>query len=302
MNPNTKSSFHLRFNKYWYAGLLIAFLLLAGAIRDFSNSMFFHKQNRINVLFYSSNTRYYSFGIDDTVNYNMSFFPDLKMRVLGGYGYYRIGALGKLIHLEHNPYIFKKAFSYATASFVDYYFYPDSDEIYYGMKELDPNITPKLTEIFFQKSNASFFDRLYLFFMFSRLNPEQYKTLRGIPYEKKGDDVVFLENDFKKSNGGYFYDKKFREEKKEVQVIYSEYYGNASAVSNILEGSGIRVSDISEAEKPEKHCVVKEQAEVFSETAKELARFFQCSLEKGSSDIYDIIFILGDREKEWASK
>jgi hypothetical protein len=42
-----------------------------------------------------------------------------------------------------------------------------------------------------------------------------------------------------------------------------------------------------------------ESDEVESQTAYDLSVFFHCPIKKGNTDVYDIIFILGDVEKEW---
>lgn len=288
------------FNKYWFAIGLLSVLLLAGAIRDFTHSMFLHRKDRISVLFYGEDTRFYSFGLEDTVNYNIAFFPDLKIPIPGGYGLYRIGAIGKLVKLERNPVILKKAFSTATTSFVDYYFYPETDTIYYGHEPKEPK-TPGFGSIFFEASNTGFFDRLYLFLLFSRVSPEQYRNISDVPYKKDGDDYIFREDQFKKDNEGFFYNKNFRQEKKNVQILYTSQYANGDFVASMLEGSGIRVSDISEYEgKGTPRCAIIEPQGKYSETARELSAFYNCPLQHGKTDIYDILFVLGEREKEWA--
>ena len=93
---------------------LIAFLLfylLYKLFSAFSASLFFNRPSRLNVVIYGPSTVYYSFDSQDKQNYRIQFDPEVKVDVPGGYGKYRVGSLGKLVKLEHNPEIFKKTFS-----------------------------------------------------------------------------------------------------------------------------------------------------------------------------------------------
>ena len=46
-------------------------------------------------------------------------------------------------------------------------------------------------------------------------------------------------------------------------------------------------------------CQIIEDTEIFSQTAHDLAFFFECSLKKGKTDVYDIIMVLGRVETDW---
>jgi hypothetical protein len=46
-------------------------------------------------------------------------------------------------------------------------------------------------------------------------------------------------------------------------------------------------------------CYVKENTANPSYTAKAISAFFRCPLVHGTTDIYDVLFFLGEREKEW---
>jgi hypothetical protein len=67
----------------------------------------------------------------------------------------------------------------------------------------------------------------------------------------------------------------------------------------MLEGNGIRVSDLTLKDTGTKRCEVIEQVAPHSATAHAIALFFNCTLKQGFTDVYDIIFVLGDREKDW---
>lgn len=264
--------------------ILILFVLF----HSIGSSLFFSDKERINVVVYGSKPMMFSVDLRNNINYVVSFYPDMDIKVPGGYGTYRIGALGKLVALENNPEIFRKTFSLGTSTFVNYYFYPLKDEVYYGSDEDDKIVFPTIIEILYMKSNAQLFDRIYLAYLFSRENQKQYKQLRSLTAEY-----------FVKEYQGYFYHKIYREEKKNVGVIYGSNYRTAETIGTLLEGVGIRVSDYKSADETGKKCYVMEQTDQFSQTARDISSFFHCSLKKGSTDLYDIIFSIGTIEREW---
>ncbi len=101
---------------------IIILLLLYLLFRNLFSSLFFRRIERVNIIFYGPTTRYYSFGND--TNYLLPFSADTGVLVPGGYGNYRVGALGKLITLEKKSDLYQKIFSGNTLSFVDFYFFP----------------------------------------------------------------------------------------------------------------------------------------------------------------------------------
>src|SRR3989344_6190939 len=176
------SSFALRI-----FSLIIIFYLLIINLRQ---SAFFQKKDRINIVVNQDQIAYYSLGLSDNVNYFISFYPDLNVAVPGGYGVYRLGALAKLSSLERKSDLFNKTYSSLTSSFTDFYFYPGSSlnkvEVLFG-KNKDDFFLPKTYFIFFAKSNAHFFDRLYLSFQFLGKTRSQFKIISLLPNTNKGD-------------------------------------------------------------------------------------------------------------------
>ena len=70
-------------------------------------------------------------------------------------------------------------------------------------------------------------------------------------------------------------------------------------ISDMLNGSGIVVGDISREDSRSKKCSITEPEKKPSDTAASMANFFHCDLRKGDTDVYDILFVLGDLEKSW---
>ena len=267
---------------------------------SFSQSLFVSDRNRVNILLYGAESTFYSLDKKDTRHYVMYFAPDLKMKVPGGYGSYRVGSLGKLVNLEKRPDLFGKTFSIATTAFVNYYFYPRGEEVFYG-KEIPPEEKKaKITDILFSKSNAGFFDRIYLSIFFLSKNTDDFNT---IEYSERvnaiQNDVYFQDDTFAKESIGLLYQTLYRDEHKSIQILYNSNYEVAQTIGNLLEGNGIRVNDLSLDINQSKTCTVVESGENFSNTAQDLAVFFNCELKKGSTDVYDIVFVLGSKEEEW---
>jgi hypothetical protein len=111
--------------------------------------------------------------------------------------------------------------------------------------------------------------------------------------------VLNREETFKQLQG-YFYKKSYRKEKSTVQILYTNNYQTALIISQILEGEGIRVIDISKTQKESPRCSIIQNTVPFSQTATHIKSFFQCDIKKGNAEISDILFHIGNLEKEWS--
>ncbi len=297
--------------EYWMK--IFFLLILVGLayvlIKNLYSSAFFQKYDRINVVFDTENVEFFSLGLHNDIHYYLSLYPDLKLLVPGGYGYYRAGALRKIVDLEKKPAIYKKVYSYVLSGFVDYYFYPNPErgaadgtsekiKIYFGDRKGNFSMQG-FNLIFFGRSNAHFFDRLFVFMQFLGKTRGQFKLIDLANFRVKKDRTIFSSEEFMKSTQGNFYKKAYRNEERHVQIMYSKSYNTAKAVSQIIEGEGIRVADLSETEENQNTCEITEDADHFSVSARALANFFACKLVRGDTGAYDIVMILGGAEEEW---
>lgn len=139
--------------------------LLYFLIKSITGSVFLKWKEKVNVVFYGQNSFFYSFDRTSDTNYIIQMPSDLKSLIPGGYGFYRLGSLGKLVSLERKPDIFQKTYSAATSSIVDFYFYPKNTSIYYDNKEKSNNF-PSTSNILFYRSNANWVDRIFFIFPF----------------------------------------------------------------------------------------------------------------------------------------
>ncbi len=284
--------------------LKVGFALCAGVffiilLRQFLSSAFIAKEGRINILFYSAQPIYFSIERGGEVHYVTTFDADSRTEVPGGYGVYRIGALGKLVTLEKNPELLQKTFSRITGSMIDYYFYPTGESIYYGTGE--GFTIPSFSQIFFMYSQANFFDRIYVWFQFVGKHSADFEEIQ-IKKIQTGSTVLLSDTTFAQQYLGYFYHRRLRDENKTVQLLYAVSYTAAENMSRIIDGEGIRVVDIDTTEEPvgNKRCVVKENTlGNYSYSAMRVADFFHCSLAKGKGRVSDIVVLLGKTENEW---
>lgn len=284
--------------------ILLAFFLIyiIGKFTiDISRSLFVQQPDRVNIVVYGEYPMFYSFGVKEAGNYAIPFYPDLKTQIPGGYGYYRIGAIGKMVKLEKKPELLQKTFSAITSSFVSYYFYEENEEVYYGGHNEDISAKPQIQQILFSKSNASFWDKLFLISYINRIQPSSLASINFLPYKRLKDDTVLRNDNFLKKYIGLFYNKAYRNENLNIQILYSkrEDYPTAEMISSMLNGSGIVVGDLNRDESSSKKCIVIETEEISSNTAKDIAAFFKCDLKKGATDVYDILFVLGELEDSW---
>ncbi|MCX7956219.1 MAG: hypothetical protein N2593_03920 [Patescibacteria group bacterium] len=286
----------MRFKKIIF--IFVFILLFFLFINQFFSSVFLKNKERINIIFYDKRVQYFSLS-SSGINYLINIPINTKVLVPGGYGFYRVGAVGKLAYLEKNPEIIKKTFSGTTSSFVDLYFYDNKDKIYYY--ENDKNsIIPRINFLFFSSSNANFFDRIILFFKLFNKRKSDYKII-----DIKEFDIL-NQDDFNKLYQGIFYKKKYREIMSTVQIIYKKDYLTAYFLSQIINGEGIRVVDL-DTDKNKRNNKIK-NCEIITkeinEISKNLAHYFGCNIKKEKNEllISDIIFKIENLENYWSVK
>lgn len=274
-------------------GVLIFIKLLNG-------SLFLNSPDRIQFVVYGQDTKLYSLSHRDDINYYVGYNSDLKIKVPGGYGAYRIGALSKLIEYEKKPELLSRAFSVATSSYVTYYFYPSKNEIYYSNNNVDTYKAPTLKELFLYKSNARLLDRLYLYLQVLQTSSGSFQNLDIGLLTKKIQESNYLSSDaFGKEYKGFFYNRTYRTERLSVQIKYTKDYDTAVAIGKILEGNGIRVVDVSKTESKSEQCLITSSKLSSLDTIRDTISIFNCKLKSSKAETSDIIFTLGSVEREW---
>lgn len=280
--------------------ILLGVFFILILIKLIRGSLFADAPDRIQFVVYGSSTRLYSISQQDDVNYYIAYSPDVKIVIPNGYGTYRIGSLSKLTQYERKPELIAKAFSAATSSFVEYYFYPASSEIYYGEQSSKAYRQPSFEEIFFSKSNARLLDRIYLYWRMTTSAPASFQPLDiELLTVRQHGDTILSPDVFGEEYKGFFYNRTYRSERLRVQIKYSNKYDTAVMIGKILEGNGIRVVDIMQSKSSLKQCRVMVKNLPQARTVHDLTRFFDCSLVQGSPERSDIILELNDLEKGW---
>lgn len=275
-------------NRLYFIFLFFLFYFLVFFYKNISSSVFIKRKDRVNIVFYSNNTSFFSLSKKD-LSYFIQFPPETRVLVPGGYGNYKLGSLGKLVSLEKNPDLFRKTFSAATSTFVDLYFFPRKVEIYYQADKR--SYFPKISEILFSKSNSNLIDRLILISKLFDKNQSNYKIISIQP-------DFFNREDFVKDFQGSFYKKLYRDKQATVQILYEKSYSTALLLSQMIDGEGIRVVDLSiEEENPNKCLIITKKIDFITQG---LSNFFDCQIKLGETVISDIIIKLGSLENQWA--
>jgi hypothetical protein len=177
---------------------MILVIICTSIVNGLKKTLFFSHKDLVNLVFYGKQTTYFSLGINTEGDYAVVFPADLKMPIPGGYGQYRVGALGKLVSLEKKPELFRNTFSQATFSFINDYFYTPSDEVYYGTDETIK--LPSSKQIWEAKSNAGLLDKLYLIFYFIHKNLQDVHQITADNATNSQGDDMFLTDDFQKES------------------------------------------------------------------------------------------------------
>ena len=284
---------------YYIIIVFVGFYILFKFYEIFAESLFITAPDRINILLYGPETYYYSLDRANNRDYAIAFQPDVKVDVPGGYGTYRVGSLGKLALLDDDPELIKNTFALTTTTFVHFVFLERNDEVYYGEKI--PEIQkPSLKKILFSTSNASILDRLYLALILFDDKADGYQLISFLEQKEEVFDDISFENElFFKDSIGLLFQETYRDEHESIQVLYPGKYATAQRISDLLEGNGIRVSDISYDISKHKTCEVVYSSDSKSHTARDIGSYFGCSVSPGKTDVYDILFLLGGVEEKW---
>ncbi|MFA9289282.1 MAG: hypothetical protein ACEQSA_05390 [Weeksellaceae bacterium] len=278
---------------------IVGYLLFKG-IQSFRASYFVSAPERLNIVQYGSRTAFYSLTSTSGRSYVMYLPPDLKMSVPGGYGEYRLGSVGKLVHLYKDPSLIQKTLSVASSSFVHAYFYTSSDEVFYGTEVAAEKTRPSIRTIMFADSNIGYLDRLYLALKLIRQSGEDYTLLSyNEEVNKIYNEILFEDEAFEQNTIGLLYQKPYRLEQQNIQLQYADSYKTAVKLSALLEGNGIRVNDLAEKRQPVQRCQLIHDQQHDSQTLRDMAVFFDCDVKEGDTDIYDILFVLGEAEQAW---
>lgn len=290
-------------NQALYVFLVLAFgcYIIYLFTKILLQSLYFNPVERINFVMYGETPIFYSIGVTEVGNYMMPLYPDLRSTIPGGYGNYRIGALGKLSILENDTSLFQKAFASVTSTFVHFYFADVNDKIYYGKLSSSFQVKgPNIVSILTQTSNASFLDKLYLIGVISQIRNSDYILINTeILNDNNTEETIFDNKNFQRIYQGIFYQDTYRLENLSIQLIYSNQYDTAEKISTILNGNGIFVSDISFQDYEHDRCVIIEESDEQSKTARRIQHYFGCNYKKSETGLYDIQFVLGDLEKSW---
>jgi len=277
---------------------VILCLILILFIIQLYKSLFIKKPERINLLFLNQNPTLMSLSTVGESNYYFNLYPDLKLNVPGGYGDYRVGALVKLSQLENDSELISRAIEGSTFTFLNYYFFPNKVQTYFG-KASSSEFDLNLKNIIFNKSNASFFDKVYLFIKIVGVQNHNFIKLNAFEKLNNNKDLVFDSERFSEEYNGLFFQHTYRDERKSVQILYTNNYNSADMIAKILENNGIRIVDISKTDKTDKNCRVFEKAKKYSITSKNISTYLGCELVNNDTGISDIIIFLGDKEELW---
>lgn len=293
-----------RFIRIFLFSLLMYFIFIT--IRSVLSSVFFLKRDRVDIVFYGERSSFVSVGMVDDVHYIGFFDNGANVYVPGGYGRYNIGALGRLSELEKNPRIIQKAFSSVLSAYVDFYFTPKKNPVYpFELNPLEEDFPiPRLalTDVFFSNryyTNAGIIDRIFLYYRLKGLGRSDLSFVSADSATERDGERMFVEDRFERKYQGYFYQSFIRKERKEIQILYTEYK-SALLVTRILEGEGIRIVDLSQLDRNEKGCIIHEDKEAASKTSLFLQQTFGCAWRRAEVDTADIALILGSElEAEW---
>lgn len=259
--------------------------------------------DRLNIVIYDEVPVLLSLGLSDKVNYVVTFSHEDNVYAPGGYGRYRVGALGKLAHLEDDAGLVSRAFSSMISAHVDHSLTPRSSRVYEDMQGARADFTALTVarHIFSQEYlfDGGIMDKVYVIFKLASHRSSDFIQLKGTFKEDPDGDIIFSEKRFQKKYRGFFYHKTLRDEAQNVQIEYSTYSAG-TVLSRIIEGQGIRVVDLRSTDKPIQKCEVLYQGVEKPLTADYLAERFSCRVNSGKVEGADILIRMSeDMDNQW---
>lgn len=280
--------------------VFIAFFLFFITILIFGlyNSLFFKKPERINIFIFNEKPVLLSLSTIGESSYYINLYPDLKLNIPGGYGDYRIGALVKLSNIEKDNTIINRAIAGSLFTFLDYYFYTNDTQSIFGESK-NPEFSLNIKNLILNKSNASILDKIYLILKLVGIQNHNFVKLEAFEMLNKNKDMVLDTERFIQEYNGLFFQHAYRDERKSVQILYTNNYKSADTIAKILENNGIRVVDISETNKTYKECKIIEKNKKYSITSKKISKYLSCDLINADTGISDVVIYLGNIEELW---
>lgn len=273
--------------------LIVGILLLLSVVayllfQEYRQSLFSSPLARINVAIWGEHSYVISLGKTTRQHYIFLFPNSYEVMVPGGLKGYKIGALGKLSSLEKDTQLFAKAMGQGSGVFVHKYLFSSQTEIFEDDTWVEStNFSQMKKEIFagiLAPGDLNVFDRLFVYLSLQQAKPSQTTVVRV-----KGAVPELL-----------LYDKVFRNEKKLVQLVFSQSERTAYFIADFLENTGIRVADISKNPKQSSQCVIIESSDQFSQTSRFLSSYFDCNLTRGDTGLYEVQWFLNDEvENRW---
>lgn len=269
--------------------MLVCAVVAVLGLRAYSSSRYSAKTDGINVGVWGRGVSYViSFSKNTNQYHVLSYQNSDTITIPGGLQQYRVGALGKVATLERDPLLLKKAMSQMSGLLLDGVVYQNTAEIFYDDEEKKPPRVADLVRDFRSRigdsSDLGLLDRIYLYQKVGSMRTSNTQIFT----HTKPQDLLF-------------FDRKFRDEKRLIQIIYQRSQNTAIFLSHLLENIGIRVADISREDRGEPVCTVVEDTQKHSETALYLTRYFGCDLRVADTGLYEVIFSLGtETEQAWS--
>ncbi|MEI6327212.1 MAG: hypothetical protein WCO78_03790 [Candidatus Roizmanbacteria bacterium] len=274
---------------YLIAGLSLLFIIITVLVwRSYQNSLFVLDRNRILVGVWLGDESYVlSLPKESGQNHILWYPPSQEVTIPGGLKNYRLGALSKVAQLESDPRLYTKAMSQLSGIPLERTFYKNTQEVYYGDNQIHESIseiTSQVRSSVWGLEGGSLWDKLFI-----------YQKLGSL---RSSNTELYIKLKPDKAN---LYDRIFRNEKQLVQMTYPGTPATAMFLSQLLEGIGIRVSDIGAYSNPvAKQCIVTEKTHTQSKTAAYITEYFGCAYKTGDTGLYEIQFALGsDTIEEW---
>jgi hypothetical protein len=270
--------------------VLILLIVLLTFKSAYDESLFVRKNSRAYVgIWLGKDTYVLSISQNIGQSHLLYFPPEQEVIIPGGLKGYKVGALGKVAHITGDAKLYKKALSQLSGLPIDEYLYLDTSEVFYeGSNMEDKNIGSISSEIsgaLWRLRGTSLLNKIFLY--------QKLGNMRGSNtefYVKLKPDPVGM------------YDREFRSEKRLVQMVHSNTLDTAVFLAKLLEGVGIRVSDIGSQPQNESEgvCQVIERGPGQSATARYITSYFGCEYKQGDTGLYEVQFILSKQlVAEW---
>lgn len=282
---------------------LILFIGALYVFREISTSAFLSPRERITVGIYDQIPYIFSYDKKSNLGTVVYYNPDVQVQVPGGYGWYKVGSVQLLAHIENKTAgLLNRTFANLSGVPVDWVIYRNAKDVISG--EMPDFLTyfmqnrelPTLFSKNFAQTTQNLIDKILISHVLSS-SPERLIVVDAREdYVTRDGTRYYTQEKLDSHLKGYLYQKNASENAAKVQIFATKgQYKGALLIARLIEGMGIKVLSVDQVASTAGSACVFQFDEPGRQIADVLHTYFPCTQKKGSDSTNVVMsFYLSD--------